>query len=235
MQSYFVTPPRSDSMKSRKPVRQLSANLYSQTNKKSKKPSAPLTSPNSTPQLNHGGSINSSATTIPTSQMNVNADREVSTEFGSLDKVMTGSKLEIDDEENENEEHTTPKTKSRGTKHGTISRNHSSESQTSNRQSQTPQKLRLSPVIVSPRHLSRPSSVSLSPSNPPHTFTASPKTLPVRNSPRRTLSARQSTGTQQIPTIEWEEETAEHPRLVGQLSSKFEMDLSFLPDPSDGS
>jgi hypothetical protein len=232
MQSYFVTPPRSDSMKSRKPVRQLSADLYSQTNKKLKKPSVPLTSPNSSPQLNHGNSVNSSATTIPTSQI-VNADREVNTGLGSLDKVMTGSKLEMDDE---NEEHPSAKSKSKSRKYGTVSRNHSSESKSSNHQSQT-RPLSLSPVIVSPRHLSRPSSVSLSPANPLQAFTASPKTLPVRNSPRKTLSPRKSAGEshRQIETIEWEDEEHEdNPRIVGRLSSKFEMDLSFLPDPSDG-
>jgi hypothetical protein len=238
MQSYFVTPPRSDSTKSRKTLRQMSAELYSQTNKKSKNRSVPLASPNSSPQLNPGTSVTSSATTIPTSQPIVNADREVNTGFGSLDKVVTGSKLEIDDEENEKEEQPVEASKSKGRKQGIVSTIHSRESKPNNHRSQSPQKFNLLPVIASPRQLSRP--ISRSPAQPPpQTFTASPKTLPVRNSPKRTLSARKSAmeSRRQIETIEWEDDELEHheqnPQIVRRLSSKFEMDLSFLPDPND--
>jgi hypothetical protein len=224
VRSYFVTPPRIESFKNRKSIRQLSVDLHSQTNKKSKKEST-LISPNSSPLLNPGNSINSSTATIPASHMTVNADREVSTGFGSLDRVRTGSKLEIDDLENENEEYLAARTKSRkyGTSQVSTSRQ-SSEKKLSVRPT-TISPTSLPPVVVSPRHPSASNSFSNSP-----TFTASPKTLPLRNSPRKTLSARNAS---KSPTPIRGDGMLNERSSPTRASSRFDMDLSFLPDDID--
>lgn len=226
MQSYFVTPPRADSGTNRKATRQLSAELYSQTNKKvPKKPM--LISPNSSPHLNQGNSVNSSSTTIPTSHIVVNADREVTTGTGTVDKVITGSKLEIDDEENE-EEYSQQISKSKRYQKTSQQRNVSNAS--------PPISLKSVPYQNSPRELS-PSSSNLRRPAQSQTFASSPKTLPIRASPRKTLSARKIEDNQNpIQVTECEELNSDmkhKPPISARASSKFDMDLSFIADLTD--
>jgi hypothetical protein len=216
MRSYFVTPPRVDSFKTRKPIRQLSADLYSQTNRKSKKEPT-LISPNSSPLLNSGAAV-------PPSQISVNADREVNTGLGSLDKVMTGSKLELDELDNDDDEHLAGKTASR--KQSMSPSRHSSQSKLSARTSAVSPKPSLPPVVISPR---LPSALNTTPSPP---FLASPKTLPLKISPRKTLSARNIAKGQE--SIREDGKLEEKPRgLPARASSRFDMDLSFLSDVED--